>query len=87
MTSDATQAAWPYGWGRYRSVVGDALASCVDYVGRLQRSFNYEIANDRFYFMDKASALLEAAELLVRRCEEVDGWIKEMPASHEVERS
>jgi hypothetical protein len=43
--------------------------------GRLQRSFNAEIASDRFYFLDKANAFLEAAELLVCRCEEVDRWI------------
>jgi hypothetical protein len=81
-----TKGSWPYGWGPYRSVVGDALASCVDYVGRLQRSFNAEIASDHFYFLDKASALLEAAELLVSRCEEVDRWISEEPQMTEEPR-
>ena len=86
MTNEANES-WPYGWGPYRTVVGDALASCIDDVGRLQRSFHAEIASDRFYVLDKASALLESSELLVRRCEEVDGWLKETTASHTVETS
>ena len=64
------------GWGEYQSHVEDALASCVDYGGRLQRSLRGEIAPDRHYFLSKAHALEEATNHLVRRCEEIERWIE-----------
>ena len=64
------------GWGDYRPYVGDALERCADSVGRLQRSSENEIASDRHYFVEKASALKEWATILLVRCEEVEGWIE-----------
>lgn len=65
------------GWGEYHDHIGDVLACCVDYVGRLQRSFAGEIAPDRPYFLEKADQLQYWATNLVARCEEVEGWIAE----------
>ena len=64
------------GWGDYRPYVGDALERCADSVGRLQRSSEDEIASDRHYFVEKASALKEWATILLVRCEEVESWIE-----------
>ncbi|MDQ3766902.1 MAG: hypothetical protein M3346_06105 [Actinomycetota bacterium] len=63
-------------WGEYQTYLGDALESCVDYVGRLQGSIRGEIAPDRHYFVEKASALREWATILIVRCEESERWIE-----------
>jgi hypothetical protein len=70
------QAQASSGWGEYQPYIGDALESCVDYVGRLQRSIEGEIVPDRHYFVEKASALKEWATILLARCEEIEGWIE-----------
>jgi hypothetical protein len=72
------------GWGDYRDYIGDALACCVDYVGRLQRSFDGEIAPDRHYFLEKAEELQYWATNLVARCEEIQKFIE---ANREAEGS
>lgn len=64
------------GWGEYQSYIRDALESCADYVGRLQRSLEGETAPDRHYFVEKASALKEWATILLARCEETERWIE-----------
>jgi len=64
------------GWGEYQPYIGGALERCADYVGRLQRSSEDEIASDRHYFVEKASALKEWATILLVRCEEVESWIE-----------
>ena len=64
------------GWGDHRRYVGDALGRCADYVGRLQLSSEGEVASDRHYFVEKASALKEWATILLARCEEVESWIE-----------
>jgi hypothetical protein len=64
------------GWREYQPYIGDALESCVDHVGRLQRSIEGEIAPDRYYFVEKASALREWATILLLRCEESERWIE-----------
>ncbi len=63
-------------WAEYQPYIGDALESCVDYVGRLQRSIEGEITSDRHYFVEKASALKEWATTLLTRCEETERWIE-----------
>ena len=68
------------GWGPYRSTIGDALAACEDYLGRLGRSLAGEIAPDRFYFGDKAEGLRDAAQALVDRVEDVEWWLGECSA-------
>ena len=67
-------------WGPYRSTIGDALASCEDYLGRLRRSLAGEIAPDRLYFADKAQGLRDAAQALVDRVEDVEWWLGECAA-------
>ena len=62
-------------WGEHRPYIGDALERCSDYVSRLQRSIQGEIAPDRHYFVEKTSALKEWAIVLVARCEETERWI------------
>ena len=64
------------GWGNYQSRVEDALASCVVYVGRLQRSLRGEIAPDRHYFLSKGYALQEVTTHLVGRCQEIERRIE-----------
>lgn len=65
------------GWGEYQTYLGDALESCVDYVGRLQRSIEGEIPSDRHYFVEKAGALKEWVTILLARCAEIKGWIED----------
>ena len=48
-------------WGPYRSTIEDDLATCADYLGRLQRSLAGEIAPDRHYFHDKVHQLQKRA--------------------------
>jgi hypothetical protein len=64
------------GWGEYQSYVEDALESCLDYAGRLQRSLRGDIAPDRHYFLSKADALQEAATRLLACCEDVESLIE-----------
>ncbi len=71
-----SQAQVSSDWGEYQPYIDDALESCVDYVGRLQRSIEGEITSDRHYFVEKASALPEWAAILLTRCEETERWIE-----------
>ena len=64
------------GIGEHLPYIEDALERCADYVGRLQRSIEGEIAPDRHYFVEIASALKEWAAVLVARCEETERWIE-----------
>jgi hypothetical protein len=70
------QAQAGCGWGEYQTYIRDALERCDDYAGRLQRSIEGEIAQDRHYFVEKASALREWATILLARCEETERWIE-----------
>jgi hypothetical protein len=62
-------------WGPYRAAIEDHLASCADYLGRLQRSLAGEIAPDRHYFRSKAHQLELVARSLVRRAQDIEGWL------------
>lgn len=62
-------------WGQYREAVADRLASCADYLGRLQRSLTGEAAPDRHYFTTRAHDLYEATRDLVRLTQEVEHWL------------
>ncbi len=62
-------------WGPYRATVEDHLATCADYLSRLERSVAGEIAPDRRYFNDKARHLLQAARNLVRRGQDIEPWL------------
>lgn len=64
------------GWREYQPYIANALECCADYVGRLLRSIEVEIAPDRHYFVEKASALREWATVLVTRCKETERWIE-----------
>jgi len=67
-TSAFRSAAGPAedAWGEYRSAVTDGVATCADYLGRLERSLSGEAASDRAYFAARAISLHEAARDLVR---------------------
>ena len=62
-------------WGPYRAAIEDHLASCADYLDRLQRSLAGEIAPDRHYFRSKAHQLELVARSLVRRAQDIEGWL------------
>jgi hypothetical protein len=64
-------------WGPYHDHIGEGLAHCVDYLGRLQRSLAGEIAPDRHYFTTKAQALRDASVGLLRRARDVERWLAE----------
>lgn len=55
--------------------MADRLDSCADYLSRCRRSLAGEIADDRFYFTDKAHELLAAAERLVDGCINAEHWL------------
>jgi hypothetical protein len=67
----------PDPWGTYRNVIEERLASCADYLSRLQRSLSGEIAPDRHYFNDKATQLQSAARDLVHVAQDVERWLGE----------
>jgi hypothetical protein len=62
-------------WGPYRAAIEDHLASCADYLDRLQRSLAGEIAPDRHYFRSKAHQLELVTRSLVRRAQDIEGWL------------
>lgn len=62
-------------WGPLRPPVEDQLLACEDYLGRLRRSFDGEIAPDRHYFEEKAHLLRDAAQALVERVVDVEWWL------------
>jgi hypothetical protein len=62
-------------WGQYRSAVADGVASCADYLGRLEHSLSGEAASDRHYFSTRAHDLYEAARDLARLTHEVEHWL------------
>lgn len=64
-------------WGPYHDHIGEGLAHCADYLGRLQRSLAGEIAPDRHYFTTKAQALRDASVGLLRRARDVERWLGE----------
>lgn len=64
------------GWGEYQPNIANALECCADYIGRLPRAIEGEIAPDRHYFVKKASAIREWATVLVTRCERPERWIE-----------
>lgn len=70
-------------WGPYRPTLEDQLATCADYLGRLQRSLAGEIAPDRHYFNDKAYQLHEVAGRLVRRGQDIERWLRSCDATVE----
>jgi hypothetical protein len=72
-------------WGAYRHVIEDRLASCADYLSRLQRSLSGESAPDRHYFNDKAAQLLDAARDLVHAGQDVERWLGECGILFEVD--
>lgn len=59
--------------GPYRAAIEDHLASCADYLDRLQRSLAGEIAPDRHYFRSKAHQLELVVPSLVRRTQDIEG--------------
>jgi len=62
-------------WGPHRSAINAGLASCAEYLGRLERSLKGEAAPDRAYFAARTVSLFEAARDLVRLVQEVEGWL------------
>lgn len=62
-------------WGPYRATIEDHLATCADYLSRLDRSVAGEIAPDRYYFNEKARQLLQAARRLLRRGQDIERWL------------
>ena len=74
-TTNPTQPMTEDPWGPYRQAVADRLASCADYLGRLQRSLDGEAAPDRHHFTTRAHDLYEAARDLVRLTQEVEHWL------------
>lgn len=60
-------------WGPHRSAIVERVASCANYLGRLQRSLAHEAALDHHYFSSLcAHDLYESARDLVRLIEEVE---------------
>jgi len=70
-------------WGPYHDHIGEGLAHCADYLGRLQRSLAGEIAPDRHYFTTKAQALRDASTGLLRRARDVERWLGQGDADHD----
>jgi len=81
MSDDTTTGPW----GPYHDHIGEGLAHCADYLGRLQRSLAGEIAPDRHYFGDKARALRDASVGLLRRARDVERWLGACDADYEDE--
>ena len=73
MSDNATTTTGP--WGPYQDHIGEGLAHCADYLGRLQRSLAGQIAPDRHYFTTKAVALRDASVGLLRRARDVERWL------------
>jgi hypothetical protein len=73
MSDNATTTTGP--WGPYHDHIGEGLAHCADYLGRLQRSLAGEIAPDRHYFLTKAAALRDASVGVLRRARDVERWL------------
>ena len=69
-------------WGPYHDHIGEGLAHCADYLGRLQRSLAGEIAPDRHYFTTKAQALRDASTGLLRRARDVERWLGSCDAAY-----
>ena len=69
-------------WGPWHGHIGEGLAHCADYLGRLQRSLAGEIAPDRHYFGAKAAALRDAAVSLLGRARDVERWLASCDASY-----
>ena len=72
-------------WGPYHDHIGEGLAHCADYLGRLQRSLAGEIAPDRHYFTTKAQALRDASTGLLRRARDVERWLGSCDAGYGTE--
>jgi hypothetical protein len=72
-------------WGPYTGLMSDRLDSCAEYLSRCRRSLDGEIADDRFYFTDKAHELLDAAERLVDGCIDADHWLCECGEEYEAD--
>ena len=69
-------------WGLYQGPLEDRLLACEDYVGRLRRCLDGEIAPDRHYFDEKAHLLRDAAQSLVERIEDVEWWMGTCTEQH-----
>ena len=69
-------------WGPWHDHIGEGLAHCADYLGRLQRSLAGEIAPDRHYFGAKAVALRDAAVGLLGRARDAERWLGACDASY-----
>lgn len=65
----------PDPWGPYRDSIVSLVASCRDYLGRIERSLAGEIAPDRHYVGDKARQLQHTTLLLVRRSQDIERWL------------
>ena len=72
-------------WGPWEDHIGQGLAHCADYLGRLQRSLAGEIAPDRHYFTTKAAALRDASVGLLSRARDVERWLGSCDASYGVD--
>ncbi len=72
-------------WGPFHDHIGEGLAHCADYLGRLQRSLAGEIAPDRHYFTTKARALRDASVGLLGRARDVERWLGSCDADYEAE--
>ena len=73
----------PGPWGPWHDHIGEGLAHCADYLGRLQRCLAGEIAPDRHYFGTKARALRDASVGLLRRARDVERWLGACDADYE----
>ena len=80
MSDNATSTTGP--WGPYQDHIGEGLAHCADYLGRLQRSLAGEIAPDRHYFTTKSQALRDAAVGVLRRARDVERWLGSCDADY-----
>lgn len=69
-------------WGPYHDHIGEGLAHCADYLGRLQASLAGEIAPDRHYFTAKAGALRDASVGLLRRARDAERWLGSCEAAY-----
>lgn len=69
-------------WGPFHDHIGEGLAHCADYLGRLQRSLAGQIAPDRHYFGAKARALRDASAGLLRRARDVERWLGSCDAAY-----
>ncbi len=81
MSNDTTTGPW----GPFHDHIGEGLAHCADYLGRLQRSLVGEIAPDRHYFGAKARALRDASVGLLGRVRDVERWLGSCDADYEAD--